>query len=103
MIASHAPVSSCNVNCMTTQLAVRVPDTTAAEIDALVADEQYLNRTEIVRTAIDEFLDRVRRQRIGQQIVAGYQRIPPTDEFDTLHETANRELLQSLEPWSWDE
>ena len=88
---------------MTRQLAVRVNDQVAAEMDALVARDEFPNVTEIVRAALDEFLDRARRQYIGRQIVAGYRRIPAGDELDDLLEAGGRDLEGSLEPWSWDE
>jgi Arc/MetJ-type ribon-helix-helix transcriptional regulator len=88
---------------MTKQLAVRVDDDVAAEMETLVARNEFPNVTEIVRTALDEFLDRARRQHIGRQIVAGYRRVPADDQLDDLLEASGRDLAVSLEPWSWEE
>ncbi len=88
---------------MTKQLAVRVDDEVAAEMEVLVARNEFPNVTEIVRAALDEFLERARRRYIGRQIVAGYQRVPVDDQLDDLLEASSRDLAVSLEPWSWDE
>lgn len=63
---------------MTTQLALRIPDTLLAALDALVAAGRYPTRTDAARTAIVELVERDRRARIDEAIVAGYTRVPPT-------------------------
>ncbi len=86
---------------MTIQLAVRVDDDVAAAMDALVADDRYPNRTEIVRAALATLLDAERRAEIGRRIAAGYERIPDSGEFTQLHRSAARRTLADLEPWDW--
>jgi len=85
---------------MSMQIAVRIPDQMIIEIDGLVDDGDYESRAELVRVALEGFLDADRRRRIGQQIVEGYTRIPQDpDEFADLQAMA----LRSLPDEDWED
>ncbi len=86
---------------MTIQLAIRVDDQIAAEIDLLVPG-RYANRTEVVRAALNGLLDREHRAEIGRRIVAGYQNTPP-GELSEAVAVAARHQNENLEPWDWAE
>jgi len=83
---------------MTQQLALRIPDRLAAELDEIVADGRFATRTEAVRFAIAQLVERERRTAVGEAIVAGYQRIPETDEELATAEENLRHLIAE-EPW----
>lgn len=85
---------------MTVQLAIRVDDRVAADLDSLVP-ARYANRTVAIRAALDEFIDRERRAEIGRQIVAGYKRFPPGELHDEVAAAAQRSVAQ-LDDWDWD-
>jgi Arc/MetJ-type ribon-helix-helix transcriptional regulator len=86
---------------MTFQLAIRIDEQLASELDALVPD-RYPNRTEAVRAALAEFVDRERRAEIGRQIVAGYDRIAPGELSETVAVAADHAAAR-LEPWEWSD
>jgi Arc/MetJ-type ribon-helix-helix transcriptional regulator len=86
---------------MTVQLAIRVEDEMAAGLDALVP-ERYANRTEAIRAALAEFIERERRAEIGRRIVAGYERVPAGELSDAVASAASK-LTGSIEPWDWSE
>ena len=65
--------------CMT-QVIARVPDELVDEIDRLVSSGAFESRSDVVREALAQLVDRHRRAEIGRQIVEGYKRIPQTDE-----------------------
>ncbi|MGH8931528.1 MAG: ribbon-helix-helix domain-containing protein [Egibacteraceae bacterium] len=83
---------------MTSQLALRIPDELAQQLDGLVAEGRFATRTDAVREAIRELLDRERRRRIDEAIVAGYRRIPPTEEEERWAAAAGRDMIAE-EPW----
>jgi Arc/MetJ-type ribon-helix-helix transcriptional regulator len=62
---------------MTTQLALRLDDDQVHELDRLVVTwDDLVNRSEAVRMAISEFIERRRKLEIDRQIVDAYTRIP---------------------------
>ncbi len=79
---------------MTSQLAIRLPEALLIELDELVAAGRYLNRTHAARIAITELVERARRARIDEAIVAGYTRVPPTDDEERWAEAATADLLE---------
>jgi Arc/MetJ-type ribon-helix-helix transcriptional regulator len=83
---------------MSEQIAVRIPDRLARELDELVSSGGYGSRAEAVRLAIASLVDTERRRSVGDAIVEGYRRHPQTDE-DV--EVATRLALASIneEPW----
>ena len=70
---------------MTVQIALRISDELASELDASVA-EGFESRSEALRVAIEEFVGKRRAARLDQQIVEGYRRVPPveSDEWGSL-------------------
>lgn len=74
---------------MTVQIALRISDELAGQLDASVADG-FESRSEALRVAIEEFVDRRESARLDKEIVEGYRRIPvvETDEWGSL-ETAH--------------
>lgn len=83
---------------MSEQIAVRIPDQLAHDLDEVVAHGGYGSRAEAVRLAIATLVDTERRRRVGTAIVEGYRRQPQTDEEVDL---AVRAALASIdeEPW----
>jgi Arc/MetJ-type ribon-helix-helix transcriptional regulator len=84
--------------CMTTQIAVKLPDELVAAIDALVADGQYASRSEAFRVGVEALVADARRRRIDEAFARGFARIP--DSPDEIAE-ANRLGLEAIneEPW----
>lgn len=83
--------------CMT-QLVARVPDSVLTELDRLVAGGAFESRSDAVRAALEQLIDRHRRAEIGRQIVEGYLRIPETEEELAWAEASGREMVAE-EPW----
>jgi Arc/MetJ-type ribon-helix-helix transcriptional regulator len=63
----------------TKQVAMRLPEEALDQIDRLVADGRYDDRSHFFRTAIDGLLDAEERRETGEAIVEGYLRRPWTD------------------------
>lgn len=88
---------------MTTQLALRLDDEQVRELDRIViAWDDIANRSEAVRLAVAEFIERRRRLDIDRQIVEGYKRIPQgeVDRWGDLGEQLAghaRELARRLD------
>jgi Arc/MetJ-type ribon-helix-helix transcriptional regulator len=55
-----------------TQVAFQVDNERLAEIDELVAGQEFRSRAEALRAAVGEFLARRREARIDAQLEAGY-------------------------------
>ena len=83
---------------MTMQLALRIPDELAKELDELVSTGRFANRTDAVRSAIAELIEREGRRAVGEAIIAGYRRIPETAEELATAEQNLRRLIAE-EPW----
>lgn len=80
------------------QLVTRIDEDLARALDALVAEGVVESRSDAVRTALYELIDRHRRRKIGEAIVEGYRRIPETDEeLAWAHDLAVRMIEE--EPW----
>jgi len=80
------------------QLVTRIDDETAAAIDALVDAGDFASRSDVVRAGVLRLIDERRRQAIGDEIVAGYERIPETAEELAVAE-ANARAMIADEPW----
>ena len=77
------------------------------------AARRGISRSALIRTAVEEFLKRDHESVVGQEIVEGYNRIPPVtpDEWgdlaqitdnatvDLLHRLDAEEHAQGHEPW----
>jgi len=85
---------------MSTQLAIRLPDETLADLDWLVVRCNYSSRTEAMRTAIENAIREERRRQIDEQYKEAYSRMPQTeDEIVDLQWQASPDLLDD-EDWS---
>jgi len=60
---------------MTTQIAVRLPDPLVEAIDGLA--EGALTRTDVVRLALEQFVEREARRKIDEALIRGYTEHPP--------------------------
>ncbi len=80
------------------QLVTRIDDEMADAIDALIASGEFASRSDVVRAGIARIVDERRRQAIGDQIVAGYERLPETQEELRQAEAAARAMIDD-EPW----
>lgn len=80
------------------QLVTRIDDELAGAMDALVVSGRYESRSEIVRAAVVELLDRLRREDVGHRIVDGYRRHPETDDELADARAASLALIEE-EPW----
>lgn len=81
-----------------TQLVTRVDEEMANALDALVAEGAFESRSAAVREGLARLIDDQRRRAIGDQIVAGYERVPETTEELARAETAARAMIAD-EPW----
>ena len=66
---------------MSIQIAIRIPNALAEQLDALVASGRFDTKADAVRAALEALLDAERRADVGRRIVEGYQRVPQ-DEAD---------------------
>lgn len=80
------------------QVVTRLDEQLVADLDTLVAEGFVASRSEGVRIALEKLIDEQRRRRIGAEIVAGYERIPETDEEIKQAERATRAMIEE-EPW----
>lgn len=78
------------------QLVTRIDNALLSEIDRLVERQQVASRSDAVRRALEAYVDRLKRDLVGEEIVAGYARIPPTDELWTEDNSAS---MIAEEPW----
>ena len=67
-----------------------------------VAARRGVSRSALIRTAVEQFLEKDEEAAVGRQIVAGYERIPPAtpDEWGDLSELTDRataDLLHRLD------
>lgn len=80
------------------QLVTRVDAELVAAIDALISSGFVSNRSEAVRIALEQLVDRHHRDQIGAQIVAGYRALPQrNDEFPDA-DLASAQMIAE-EPW----
>ena len=81
-----------------TQLVARVDDELVAAVDAMVVSGAVANRSEAVRLALAQLVDRHERAQIGRAIIEGYRRVPQTDEEIRWADDATAQALDE-EPW----
>ena len=83
---------------MSIQIAIRIPDSLAEELESLVTSGRFETKTDAVRSALEALVDAERRAELGRRIVEGYQRVPQDDvEVASAHEAAARSIDE--EPW----
>lgn len=80
------------------QLVTRVDDELAAAVDELVAAGAVASRSEAVRVALEQLVDRHRRRILGEQIAAGYRMTPQTDAEVGWVDDASARMIAD-EPW----
>lgn len=81
-----------------TQVATRVPAELVEAVDRLVEDGVLASRSEAVRIALSEFVDRHRRDGVGRAIAAGYQQTPQTPHDGLWSDDATVAMIRE-EPW----
>lgn len=80
------------------QFVTRIDQELADEIDRLVGVGFVASRSAAVRLALEELVDRHRRRQIGQEIIAGYERIPQTEDEIAFADESTRSMIAD-EPW----
>ena len=80
------------------QLVTRVDDELAAAVDELVESGAVASRSEAVRVALEELVDRHRRRIVGERIIAGYEAVPQTDAEIGWADEASARMIAD-EPW----
>jgi len=83
---------------MTVQLVTRVPDEVVNVIDEMVREGVFASRSDAVRAGLRAITDRCRRDAVGQAIVDGYRRVPPSDDDLLWPDTATAAMIAE-EPW----
>lgn len=81
-----------------TQIVTRVPEELIDAVDGLVEGGFVGSRSEAVRVALAELVDRHRRTRTGQEIVAGYTQFPQEDADGLWSDRVTVEMIAE-EPW----
>ena len=80
------------------QFVTRLEDSLAERVDSLVVAGALASRSEAVRLGLEELVDRLERERIGQQIREAYERMPQTEEE---LEGADEAFEEMLDEESW--
>jgi Arc/MetJ-type ribon-helix-helix transcriptional regulator len=81
-----------------TQLVARIPDDVAEALDNLVASGAFESRSDAVREALLELLDRHRRGETARRIVEGYRRRPQSEDEIEWADAATVAMIAD-EPW----
>jgi Arc/MetJ-type ribon-helix-helix transcriptional regulator len=84
-------------------LAVRLPEETVDGLDRLVAEGWYVTRSSCIKDALDQLLAAFERKRIDDAILAGYERMPLTDDEIEWSERSAQEMFDrwAAEPEEW--
>lgn len=80
------------------QLVTRISDALAADVDAAVAAGEAANRSDLVRRAVEELLDRRRREDIVRSTLDAYRRLPQTEEELAGIDRQGKAMIAE-EPW----
>ncbi len=80
------------------QLVTRVDDELVARLDEMVEGGEVRSRSDAVRSALEQMLDKRRRRLEGEAIVDGYLRQPETEEEMRWAEQNLRDMVAE-EPW----
>jgi len=80
------------------QLVTRIDDDLARDLDALVAEGVVESRSDGVRTALRELIDRHRRRRIAEETIAAYTAQPQTEQEVGWADEATVRMIEE-EPW----
>jgi Arc/MetJ-type ribon-helix-helix transcriptional regulator len=83
---------------MSEQIAIRIPEALAAELEGLVTSGRFATKAEAVRSALEALVDAERRAEVGRRIADGYRRVPQDDDdVAAATEAAIRSIHE--EPW----
>lgn len=84
---------------MSVQLAVKLPESLADELDRLVSEGAFTSRSDAVRHAVEVLVRAEERSRIDRAFAEGFARHP-----DTLAEIADatRLAVESIEDEPWE-
>lgn len=83
---------------MSLQIAIRIPEELAGQLEELVASGRFETKADAVRSALEALIDAERRSEVGRRIAEGYRRIPQEDdEVDAARDAAIRSIRE--EPW----
>ena len=83
---------------MTTQLIARVDEALLLGVDSLINLGIATNRSEVVRIALSELIERTHQAEVERKMIAAYRAQPQTEaEGDRAHESALRMI--AAEPW----
>ncbi len=80
------------------QIAVRLDDELAAQVDDLVRTGVVTSRSHAVRDGLKALVDQQRRQSVAEAIVEGYRRLPQTDSEVGWSDEATVAMIAE-EPW----
>jgi Arc/MetJ-type ribon-helix-helix transcriptional regulator len=83
---------------MSIQIAIRIPNTLAEELEALVSSGRFDTKADVVRSALEALVDEERRADVGRRIVEGYQRVPQ-DDVDVA--SAREAAVRSIDEEAW--
>jgi Arc/MetJ-type ribon-helix-helix transcriptional regulator len=83
--------------CMTIQIAIRLPDELVRGVDRLVERGRFASRTDAVRAALERLVTEAHQTELDEAIVAGYRRLPDA-AAEPWVEAAARAMVQE-EPW----
>lgn len=83
---------------MSIQIAIRIPEEMAGDLEGLVASGRFESKADAVRAALEALVEAERRAEVGRLIADGYRRIPQDDDEVA---TARRAAIRSIheEPW----
>jgi len=80
------------------QMVVRLPDELAASLDEFVSTGAATSRSDAVREGLSLLLDAHRRSTTGEQIVAGYLKMPQSDDDGAWADERTRAMIAD-DPW----
>jgi Arc/MetJ-type ribon-helix-helix transcriptional regulator len=86
---------------MTQQIALRISDELARKLDETLV-HGFATRSEALRVAIEEFVERRESTKLDKALTDGYSRLPPTDidewgSVEAAHAVAATILARSLD------
>ena len=83
---------------MSSQIAIRIPEILAQQLEELVASGRFDTKADAVRAALEALVDAERRADVGRRIVEGYRKVPQDDvDVAAAAEAASRSIDE--EPW----
>lgn len=81
-----------------TQIAVKLPDALVRQLDDLVAEGLFPNRSSAIRRAVETIVAHQRRDALEQAYAEGYRRLPEAEsELAAAKRLAERSIDD--EPW----